>query len=69
MLIIYFVELYESNGKKYLFHFAEMKSVLVVCPELHEAHIARLWELRYAFYARKEPAIQKMLHDSMAERL
>lgn len=40
-----------SSTEEYLFHFAEVQSVLVVRPELHEAHIARLRQLRYAFYA------------------
>lgn len=40
-----------SSTEEYLFHFAEVQSVLVMRPELHEAHIARLRQLRYAFYA------------------
>jgi len=43
-----------SSTEEYLFHFAEMQSVLVVCPELHETHIARLGQFCYALYAWEE---------------
>jgi len=48
-----------SSTEEYLFHFAEMQSVLVVRPELHEAHVTRLGQLRYAFYA-WEKSIKKI---------
>lgn len=43
-----------SSTEEYLFHFAEVEGVLVVRPELHESHIARLGQLSYALYAGKE---------------
>ena len=43
-----------SSTEEYLFHFAEMQSVLVVSTELHESHVARLGQLGYALYAGKE---------------
>lgn len=43
-----------SSTEEYLFHFAEVQSVLVVRPKLHETHIARLGQFRYALYAREE---------------
>jgi hypothetical protein len=48
-----------SSTEEYLFHFAEMQSVLVVRPKLHETHVARLGQLRYALYARKESVNRK----------
>lgn len=48
-----------SSTEEYLFHFAEMQSVLVVRPELHETHITRLGQFRYALYAREE-SIEEM---------
>jgi len=48
-----------SSTEEYLFHFAEMQSVLVVRAELHEAHVARLGQLRYAFYT-WEKSIKKI---------
>lgn len=49
-----------SSTEEYLFHFAEMQCILVVSPELHEAHVARLGQLRYALYAREESVAGKI---------
>lgn len=43
-----------SSTEEYLFHFAEVEGILVVSPELHEPHVARLGQLGYALYAGKE---------------
>lgn len=43
-----------SSTEEYLFHFAEMEGILVMSSELHEPHVARLGQLRYAFNTREE---------------
>ena len=43
-----------SSTEEYLFHFAEVKGILVMRAELHETHVARLCEFRYTFYTGKE---------------
>lgn len=57
-----------SSTEEYLFHFAEMQGVLVVRPELHETHIARLGQLRDTLYARKESTEQMENHFSLKKR-
>lgn len=57
-----------SSTEEYLFHFAEMQSILVVRPELHETHIARLRQLRYAFYTWEE-SVEKLGNNYIKDKI
>lgn len=49
-----------------LFHFAQVQCILVMCSELHEAHVRALRQLRDALDARKESKEQSKSNERIS---